>query len=204
MTGANPWLRSPPRGNQISSAMSQPVTNSDHTTPPTQTQQPTRTTSVTQPVPTDASPGARSSRQSNEINESDEQLDAANSKGYVEQGEGQTGLVPVAQKQVCKKTIGLGLERLVKRGNMMPIQVAEGKKRPDVPLQAAKLASETGVALRDQLPIFTSWKLYERDQGPAQVQKVLDKVATRLDVQVEHEGPSRAACTDIVKRGVRQ
>jgi len=27
---------------------------------------------------------------------------------------------------------------------------------------------------------------------------------TRLDVQVEHEGPSRAACTDIVKRGVRQ
>jgi len=27
---------------------------------------------------------------------------------------------------------------------------------------------------------------------------------TRLDVQVEHEGPSRDACTDIVKRGVRQ
>ena len=35
MTGANPWLRSPPRGNQISSAMSHPVANSDHTTPPT-------------------------------------------------------------------------------------------------------------------------------------------------------------------------
>ena len=61
----------------------------------------------------------------------------------------------------------------------MPIQVVEGKKRPDVPLQAAKLALETGVALRDQLPIFTSWKLYERDEGPAQVQKVLDKVAVR-------------------------
>ena len=85
----------------------------------------------------------------------------------------------MAQKQVYKKTIGLGLERLVKRGNRMPIQVVEGKKRPDVPLQAAKLASETGVALRDQLPIFTSWKLYERDEGPTQVQKVLDKVAVR-------------------------
>ncbi|CAD6269983.1 unnamed protein product [Miscanthus lutarioriparius] len=202
MTGANPWLRSPPRGNQISSAMFQPIANSDHTTP-TQTRQPTRTTSVTQPVPIDTSPGARSSRQSNEINESSEQLDAANSEGHVEQGEGQTGLVPVAQKQVRKKTIGLGLERLVKRGNRMPIQVVEGQKRPDVPLQAGKLASETGVALRDQLPIFTSWKLYERDEGPAQVQKVLDKVATRLDVQVEHEGPSRAACTDIIKRGVK-
>ena len=85
----------------------------------------------------------------------------------------------MAQKQVRKKTIGLGLERLVKRGNRMPIQVVEGKKRPDVPLQAAKLASETGVALRDQLPIFTSWKLYERDEGPTQVQKMLDKVAVR-------------------------
>jgi hypothetical protein len=38
----------------------------------------------------------------------------------------------------------------------LPIIVAEGKKRLDSPLQAAKLASETGVALRDQLPIFTS------------------------------------------------
>jgi hypothetical protein len=55
----------------------------------------------------------------------------------------------VHQKVVRKKTIGLGLERLIKRGNKMPIQVAKGKKRPDVPLQAAKLASETGVALRD-------------------------------------------------------
>jgi len=44
--------------------------------------------------------------------------------------------IAVAQKQVRKKTIGLGLERLVKRGNRMPIQVVEGKKRPDVPLQA--------------------------------------------------------------------
>jgi hypothetical protein len=140
----------------------------------------------------------------------------------------------VRQKVVRKKTIGLGLERLIKRGNKMPIQVAEGKKRPDVPLQAAKLASETGVALRDQLPIYTSWKQYQKEAGPAEVQKVLDKVAvrqlfhsayflelvwfpctklclinhlwmqTRLDVEVEREGPAKAACTDIVKKGVRQ
>jgi hypothetical protein len=85
----------------------------------------------------------------------------------------------VRQKVVRKKTIGLGLERLIKRGNKMPIQVAEGKKRPDVPLQAAKLASEIGVALRDQLPIYTSWKQYQKEAGPAEVQKVLDKVAVR-------------------------
>jgi hypothetical protein len=72
-----------------------------------------------------------------------------------------------------------GLEKLIKRGNKLVILVAEGRKRPDDPLQAAQLASETGVALRDKLPIYTSWKLYEKDGGPAEVQKVLDKVALR-------------------------
>ncbi|XP_025813627.1 uncharacterized protein LOC112890954 [Panicum hallii] len=93
---------------------------------------------------------------------------------------------------------------MIKRGNKLPIQVAEGKKRPDVPLQAAKLASETGVALRDKLPIYTSWKLYEKDGGPVEVQKVLDKVANRLDVDVKNDGPSKSACTDIIKKGVKQ
>jgi len=46
------------------------------------------------------------------------------------------------RKEVRKKTIGVGLEKMIKRGNKLAIQVAEGKKRPDVPLQAAKLASE--------------------------------------------------------------
>jgi hypothetical protein len=54
--------------------------------------------------------------------------------------------------------------------------VAEGKKRPEVPLQAAKLASETSVALRDNLPIYTSWKDYDNDLGQEEVPKVLKKV----------------------------
>jgi hypothetical protein len=32
------------------------------------------------------------------------------------------------RKEVRKKTIGVGLEKLIKRGNKLPIQVAEGKK----------------------------------------------------------------------------
>ena len=75
--------------------------------------------------------------------------------------------------------MGHGLEKMINRGKKLAIQVAEGKKRPDVPLQAAKLASETGVALRDNLPILTSWKLYQKDVGPAQITKVLEKVAVR-------------------------
>ena len=79
------------------------------------------------------------------------------------------------RKEVRKKTIGVGLEKMIKRGNKLAIQVAEGKKRPDVPLQAAKLASETGVALRDKLPIYTSWKLYERDGAQQKYKKSLTK-----------------------------
>jgi hypothetical protein len=75
--------------------------------------------------------------------------------------------------------MGHGLEKMINRGKKLGIHVAEGKKKPEVPLQAAKLASETGVAVRDNLPIYTSWKLYEKDAGPAQVSKVLDKVAMR-------------------------
>nr|CAZ96157.1 conserved hypothetical protein [Saccharum hybrid cultivar R570] len=153
---------------------------------------PTPTTSVTQPAPNDTSPCAQSSRQSNDINEtanhfdaanSEDHFDAANSEGHMTEGDADAELV---------------------LGNKMPIRVAEGKKRPDVPLQAAKLATETGVALRDQLPIYTSWKKYQKEVGPAEVQKVLDKVATRLDVEVERAGPAKAACTDIVKKGVQQ
>ncbi|CAD6257924.1 unnamed protein product [Miscanthus lutarioriparius] len=120
--------------------------------------------------------------------------------------------------------MGHGLEKMLNRGKKLAIQVAEGKKRHDVPLQAVKLASETGVALRDNMPIYTSWKLYDNDAGKEEVKKVLDKVAVRqlfhsskyslallyshvkklLDVDVKNEAPSKAACTDIIKRGVRQ
>jgi hypothetical protein len=65
--------------------------------------------------------------------------------------------------------MGHGIEKLIKKGNRLPIHVAEVKKIPNVPLQAAKLASETGVALRDNLPIYTSWKLYDNDSGKAKV-----------------------------------
>jgi len=75
--------------------------------------------------------------------------------------------------------MGHGLEKMISRGRKLTIQVAEGKKRLDVPLQAAKLASETGVALRDNMPIYPSWKLYEDEAGQAEVTKVLEKVAVR-------------------------
>ena len=68
-------------------------------------------------------------------------------------------------KNVRKKTMGHGLEKMISRGKKLAIEVSEGKKRPKVPLQAAKLASEYGVALS----IYTSWKDYDNEQGQAEV-----------------------------------
>ncbi|KAL5672005.1 hypothetical protein ACJX0J_016311, partial [Zea mays] len=179
--GANPH-HSPPRFTRASAAMSSPSANPHHSTPAATaivSQQPTPTTSVNKTVPTDNSPGEHNSRQSNAINESAEQFDAATSEGNPNEGE------PVGDLNVRKKTMGHGLEKMLNRGNRLAIHVAERKKRPEVPLQAAKLASETGVALRDNLLIYKSWKLYDNAVGQSEVGKVLDKVAASAEV-----GPS--------------
>jgi hypothetical protein len=82
--------------------------------------------------------------------------------------------------QVKKKrgvTMGYGLEKYINRGKKLVIQVPEGKKRPEVPVQAAKLASECGIALRDGLPIYKSWKDYDNEAAKKEVGKVLSAVA---------------------------
>jgi hypothetical protein len=46
-------------------------------------------------------------------------------------------------------------------GRRMPISLAKGNRRPHDPVQAAKFASEAGVAVRSQVPIMTHWKEYK-------------------------------------------
>ncbi|SPT21241.1 unnamed protein product [Triticum aestivum] len=58
---------------------------------------------------------------------------------------------------------GKGLERITKAlGSKVPIQIAEGMKRPVKPLQAAKLASECGLVARSHLPVLPHFKLYKK------------------------------------------
>ena len=47
----------------------------------------------------------------------------------------------------------------------MPVSVAEGNRRPNDPVQAAKLASEAGVIINDRIPILTHWKEYKKDEN---------------------------------------
>jgi len=50
-------------------------------------------------------------------------------------------------------------------GRRMPVSVAEGNRRPNDPVQAAKLASEAGVIINDRIPILTHWKEYKKDEN---------------------------------------
>ena len=59
---------------------------------------------------------------------------------------------------------GKGLERITKSlGSKVPIQIAEGMKRPEKPLQETKLASECGLISRSHLPVLPHFKLYKKN-----------------------------------------
>jgi hypothetical protein len=60
-------------------------------------------------------------------------------------------------------TKGVGLHKTTQSmGIRMPISVVKGNRRPHDPLQAAKFASEVGVVVRSQVPIFSHWKHYKK------------------------------------------
>jgi len=49
-------------------------------------------------------------------------------------------------------------------GRRLPIAIAQGKRRLDEPVQATKFASESGVIIRNKVPILPHWKLYKKDE----------------------------------------
>lgn len=60
--------------------------------------------------------------------------------------------------------MGKLLDRMTRAmGRRLPINVLEGNRRPEKPVQAAKLASEGGIAIRQGVPILTHWKEYKKD-----------------------------------------
>ena len=79
-------LPSPSRLPSTSQPVSAPGGNTEHSTP-------TPTTSVNQSYPIETSPGVQSSRQSDDINDSNDQVDA-DSEGHTNEGEPVGDLVP--------------------------------------------------------------------------------------------------------------
>ena len=50
-------------------------------------------------------------------------------------------------------------------GRRLLIEIAEGKRWPEKPIQAAKQASEAGIITRKNMPILTHWKRYKNDEN---------------------------------------
>ena len=71
---------------------------------------------------------------------------------------------------------GTGLEKITKGlGTKVRIEVADGMKRPERPMQAAKLATEGGLIARNHLPVLPHFKEYKKD--PSLVKNYIGKVA---------------------------
>jgi hypothetical protein len=70
-----------------------------------------------------------------------------------------------------KRRMGKGLERISRGLNdKIKVHITQGKKRPEAPMQAAKLASEAGIIIRDHIPIFPHWKDYMKEDDAEVIQ----------------------------------
>jgi len=87
---------------------------------------------------------------------------------------------PTITEQVHRgRTLGKGLERISRGlGTKLAIHISEGKKRPETPMQAAKLASDGGIVLRQHIPILPHWKEYKKD--PSILTDYIGKVAVSI------------------------
>ncbi|XP_020402816.1 uncharacterized protein [Zea mays] len=88
-------------------------------------------------------------------------------------------------------------------GIKIPIQIREGKRRPEAPIQAAKFASEGGIVLRQHMPIFSHWKEYKKKENAGKIENYIGKIAGQFTMDANNTAV-RAACIDMLKGGHRQ
>ncbi|XP_040383092.1 uncharacterized protein LOC107304726 [Oryza brachyantha] len=103
-----------------------------------------------------------------------------------------------------KQTMGHGLEKYVQRtGHKMHISFTDGKRRPQDPTQASKLASECGIHIRNHLRVATHWKMYKTNDYKKAIPAAITSIAGKFDMNANDE-VARATCTNIIKDGIRQ
>ncbi|XP_052165101.1 uncharacterized protein LOC127782075 [Oryza glaberrima] len=104
-------------------------------------------------------------------------------------------------------SMGIELDSITRGlGTRIPVVIKEGKRRPEAPMQAAKLASEGGIIVRQHVPILTSWKEYKKDkvQFKDQLDNFIGKLSVNLSLTGEKENDVTSACADMLKGGTRQ
>lgn len=98
-----------------------------------------------------------------------------------------------------KRHVGRGLDRLSRGINSkIATHIAEGNLRPEAPLQTAKLASEAGIILQDNIPVLTHWKDYKNNDSL--VNNYVRKIANHFTMYTTAK-PVKDACTDLLKKG---
>ncbi|KAE8800091.1 hypothetical protein D1007_24373 [Hordeum vulgare] len=79
---------------------------------------------------------------------------------------------------------GKGLEKLTRAmGAKVRIEIAEGTRRPEKPVQAAKLASEGGLIVRAHMSLLPHFKEYKKN--PSLVQNYIGKVSGNFEMDKE-------------------
>ncbi|TVU45986.1 hypothetical protein EJB05_05496, partial [Eragrostis curvula] len=102
------------------------------------------------------------------------------------------------------RKIGKDLERINKEmDKKLAIHISEGKKRPEVPLQAAKLAIEGGIVLRRHIPVLPHWNMYRDEREREHLVNYINKVSVQFSMDTTSK-PVISACADMMKCGQRQ
>ncbi|KAE8772707.1 hypothetical protein D1007_55241 [Hordeum vulgare] len=93
---------------------------------------------------------------------------------------------------------GKGLERITKAlGTKVPIQISQGMKRPEKPLQAAKFASECGLVARSHVSVLPHFKEYKNNA--TLVEDYIGKVDANFEINTDSE-TMKYACKDVLKK----
>lgn len=82
----------------------------------------------------------------------------------------------------------------------IPIQITEGSKRPEPPIQAAKFASEGGITLRQHIPIFHHWKEYKKKENEPTIRNYIGKDIAQFTLDNDSKAVEDA-CLDMLKGG---
>jgi len=100
------------------------------------------------------------------------------------------------------RSMGFHLERMTRGLNAkIPVLVADGKRRPDAPVQAAKLESESGIIIKQHIPIYTHWKEYKKDQ--ATQSEYMGRLGVKFTIDTSNKAVKNAY-TDLLRGGTRQ
>uniref|UniRef100_A0A804R465 Transposase, Ptta/En/Spm, plant n=2 Tax=Zea mays TaxID=4577 RepID=A0A804R465_MAIZE len=108
----------------------------------------------------------------------------------------------MTDKWIRGKSMGRQLERISRGLNTkIPLVITEGNRRPEVPMQAAMLASEGGIVIRQHMPILTHWKEYKNDKS--YLEDFVGRIGGQFAIDTKNKDV-KYACADLMRCNQRQ